>query len=721
MKNSIVLLAYEINALTAKELLQKRDGFKAKFKKFKSSEIVDHVAGCWEELESLLNSEKIKVEDRILYTAKLSDPLRIGKTRNDILNNSFLMAALSDNTQFGREALEGARYYQLKSNSEFERKQFALLLEDLKDQFSNQEVGILGWISLDEDLVDDVLKNLASKFNASNDGELHFIEFTNDGDIFPNFSNVRSQKFEGKLAGNYSLTLKQSDYATGIHRINEITKTVTRKTAISLSSEKYEGVNIETPIDAMEQNMTDSVNKKNSYSEDFKREVAEAAQKSGATLASVGEQFGVSPTLVRNWKIKFLEVADNPKTAVNNKPKLSVQAIQSWMQNSAIEGTVDGDGDLYVSLETSADNITEEATKLFITGTQKLASGSKNETSEISDQLTTNETNWLRSDFLKGVGSENTQFAYNLSCDVYGCSDKVTLPIKLKKGKVSECPIKAGQIELSELNFIFEDGDFRAEGTIKGPNGFIYAAEVLTEEPEEGHVPSANKTADDENFAEMYEFLWDVKKGDTVFLVLCAFEKLDGKLSCGFTGEAQVEEPTSYDEDDGDTDENEGPEVEDVETKDGDIGLFEFQIKRGLVDEDEIEDEDVQKLIDELKQLCEDENYEEAANLLLSNLSFEFGPDQLDDDPERFFANTDYIEFECSSENTSIKIGYDDCLVVTISVQFEIPLNAGISTAELAEYLPDSGAWASASASPGWGYAGSDGDNVWFLGIKGQE
>ncbi len=81
----------------------------------------------------------------------------------------------------------------------------------------------------------------------------------------------------------------------------------------------------------------------------------------------------------------------------------------------------------------------------------------------------------------------------------------------------------------------------------------------------------------------------------------------------------------------------------------------------------------------------------------------------------------DYIEFECSSENTSIKIGYDDCLVVTISVQFEIPLNAGISTAELAEYLPDSGAWASASASPGWGYACSDGDNVWFLGIKGQE
>jgi hypothetical protein len=573
---------------------------------------------------------------------------------------------------------------------------------------------------LDEDQVDDVLKNLASKFNASNDGELHFIEFTNDGEIFPNFSNIRSQKFEGKLAGNYSLTLKQSDYETGIHRINQITKTVTRKTAISVSDETHEGVNIEIPIETTEQNMTDDANKKNSYSDDFKREVAEAARKSGATLASVGEKFGVSPTLVRNWKIKFSEAADNPKTAENNKPKLSAKAIQSWIQNSIIEGTVDGDGDLYVSLETSADSITEAATKLFITGTQKLASGGKNETTEISDQLTTNETNWLRSDFLKGVGSDNTQFSYNLNCDVYGCSDKVIVPIKLKKGKVSECPIKAGQLELSELNFIFEDGDFRAEGTIKGPNGFIYAAEVLTEEPEEGHVPSANKTPDDENSADMYEFLWDVKKGATVYVVLCAFEKLDGKLSCGFTGEAQVDEPVSYDEDDVDTDDFEGPDVDDVETDEGDIGLFEFQIKRGLVDEDEIDDEDVQNLIDELKQLCEDENYEGAANLLLSNLSLEFGPDQLDDGPERFFANTDYIEFECTSENTSVKIGYDDCLVVTISVQFEIPLNAGISTLELAEYLPASGAWASASASPGWGYSGSDGDNVWFLGIKGK-
>ena len=37
MKESIVILACDINVSTAKELLQKRGGFKAKIKKFKSS------------------------------------------------------------------------------------------------------------------------------------------------------------------------------------------------------------------------------------------------------------------------------------------------------------------------------------------------------------------------------------------------------------------------------------------------------------------------------------------------------------------------------------------------------------------------------------------------------------------------------------------------------------------------------------------------------------
>ena len=130
MNNSVVFIAYEINAQIAKSILQKRSGLAAKFKKFQVASIVEHVAACWEQLEQLFVQEDAKIEDRVLYTAKLSDPLRIGKVRNDILNNSFLMSVLVDNTQFGHEAREGARYYQFKTNSDFEKKQFSLMLEE---------------------------------------------------------------------------------------------------------------------------------------------------------------------------------------------------------------------------------------------------------------------------------------------------------------------------------------------------------------------------------------------------------------------------------------------------------------------------------------------------------------------------------------------------------------------------------------------------------------
>jgi len=47
------------------------------------------------------------------------------------------------------------------------------------------------------------------------------------------------------------------------------------------------------------------------YSDGFKKEVAEAASKPAVTLRSVGEHFGVSPTLVRNWKIQFSSSSDS--------------------------------------------------------------------------------------------------------------------------------------------------------------------------------------------------------------------------------------------------------------------------------------------------------------------------------------------------------------------------------------------------------------------------
>ena len=45
------------------------------------------------------------------------------------------------------------------------------------------------------------------------------------------------------------------------------------------------------------------------YTEEFRRRVGTAAMEEGATLKSIGEKFGVHPTLVRNWKLKY-SIAD---------------------------------------------------------------------------------------------------------------------------------------------------------------------------------------------------------------------------------------------------------------------------------------------------------------------------------------------------------------------------------------------------------------------------
>ena len=715
MTQSTLLFAYEINAQVAKKMLQKQAGFAAKFKKFKASEIVDHVTKCWEELEKLFNSQDISPSDKILYTIRLQDPLRIGKNRNDIVNNAFLMSVISDDTRFGREAIDGARFYQYSENSDFEKNQFSILLEELKDNYSTQEVGVFGWVNVPSDSIDSKMKQIAVEFSRDNNGELHFIEISGEGKIFPNFSNVSSQKFEGKLAGNYSLTLSVNDYGEGIDRLNSITNTVVRKHAIKVTENAQSGV--QDVVD-----MEEPSKSKKSYTDDFKIEVAKAAQEDGATLASVGDRYGVSPTLVRNWKIKFSDDGDNAKTTNGNQPNIEISALKSWIQSAAVAGTIDSDGDLYVSLETSEDTLNDDPVKLFLIGKQKLASGSKSETFEFNSELTTNEMNWLRSDFLKGVGTDNPQFSFNLDCDVRTCSENAVVPLVLKKGKVSECPIKVGDLAISELQFIPDDDGFRAEGILNGSNGFIYASELLTSEPEEGHSTTINKVMDDENSTEIYEYLWDVKEGDTVYLILNAYENSIGHLNCGYTGTAQIEEPVQYDDDDDyDHDEFEQSDFEDVETTEGDVGLFEFQIKRGYVDGDAIEEDEIQELATKLKDLCEAEDFEAASKLLMASLSFEFGPADLDDEPEKYFSDLDYIDFECSDENTSVKVGVDGDgdLLVTITVQFEIALNAGISTSDLQDYLPDSGAWAAASASPGWGYYESDGENVRFLGLKG--
>ena len=50
------------------------------------------------------------------------------------------------------------------------------------------------------------------------------------------------------------------------------------------------------------------------YTEEFKIKVAKATLEGGSTLKSVGGKFGVHPTLVRNWKLKYLGHSGDSET-----------------------------------------------------------------------------------------------------------------------------------------------------------------------------------------------------------------------------------------------------------------------------------------------------------------------------------------------------------------------------------------------------------------------
>ena len=81
------------------------------------------------------------------------------------------------------------------------------------------------------------------------------------------------------------------------------------------------------------------------YTEDFKMRVAEATLEDGSTLKSVGEKFGVHPTLVRNWKLKYIDHSGGSETihasaddSESQKFKLSYKRI--FVDSAEIEDEI---------------------------------------------------------------------------------------------------------------------------------------------------------------------------------------------------------------------------------------------------------------------------------------------------------------------------------------------------------------------------------------------
>ena len=71
---------------------------------------------------------------------------------------------------------------------------------------------------------------------------------------------------------------------------------------------------------------------KKTYDDNFKKQVAKASLESGATFKSVGEEYGVNPTLVRNWRIKFQDDMQS-----SGQSEIDVDLINNMLE--AIEQT----------------------------------------------------------------------------------------------------------------------------------------------------------------------------------------------------------------------------------------------------------------------------------------------------------------------------------------------------------------------------------------------
>jgi len=96
------------------------------------------------------------------------------------------------------------------------------------------------------------------------------------------------------------------------------------------------------------------------YSEDFKKKVAAYYGENESSLKEVGEKFGVNPTLVRNWHIKFTSDTKSDQSSIKageSLPELS-DAVQRLIDDEA------DDNDAIVLLNSEPSEIFEAADEL---------------------------------------------------------------------------------------------------------------------------------------------------------------------------------------------------------------------------------------------------------------------------------------------------------------------------------------------------------------------
>lgn len=147
-------------------------------------------------------------------------------------------------------------------------------------------------------------------------------------------------------------------------------------------------------------------------------------------------------------------------------------------------------------------------------------------------------------------------------------------------------------------------------------------------------------------------------------------------------------------------------------------GNFEFQIKRGVIDASDLDDE-VKEVIEECIALCNAKKNQEAVEKICSLLSFEWSWSGCDGDASEIVEDSDDIAFDCSLENCSVQLGVEsDELIITAIARFDTQVNDGLSVEEIQEWLDDNSAYACGYLSGGWSYSNTDGDNISIIKVE---
>lgn len=143
-----------------------------------------------------------------------------------------------------------------------------------------------------------------------------------------------------------------------------------------------------------------------------------------------------------------------------------------------------------------------------------------------------------------------------------------------------------------------------------------------------------------------------------------------------------------------------------------------FRIKRGVVEMEGLED-DAASLVGDCLKLVREGQHEKAIQTLRQAMKFEWIWGNGGGDPTEVGASGEDLAWDLNSANNpELLVGEEDgALVITASVNFEIGVGDEVDEETLGAFLDDNSCSNCGVVSAGWGYSGSDGEELRVLSV----